>query len=207
MERTGEAADAVLTKDDRWSAIGTVALAVLLGSATVAFGVADIVRIVTEDPVSLLAPFSGEPAQLPIGPGAEMREVSVESAHISAPGIPAVSYTALVGGVVAGIVATLVVLACVSVLCLNIVRRRIFAVSNARALTIAASAVGFGWAVTFLADTVAINGAFNAISGGDYNNVLAQTNFTPLLGVFVLGALAAAFRVGERLQRDTEGLV
>ncbi|WP_156759132.1 DUF2975 domain-containing protein [Microbacterium karelineae] len=207
MEPTQEAADAVLTRDDRWNAIGTVAIAVMFGCATIAVGVAEIVRFVAGDPWTMLAPFTGEAAQVPIGPNGELREVAVESAYITAPGIPAISAASLIAAVVVTMVATLAVLACVSVLCLNIARRRIFTGTNTRALTIAALTVGIGWALSMILQTLAINGAFASISDGDYDNVLAQVNFTPLLGVFVLGALATAFRVGERLQRDTEGLV
>lgn len=207
MSQSTPAADAVLTKDDRWTALGTFVMAVIFGCAAVSFGVVEIVRIVSSDPVSLVVPFSGDPAQLPIGPGGEMREVLVESASVTAPGIPGISYAALIAEVAVMTLATLGVLACVSVLCLNISRGRIFATSNTTMLTTASVIVGVGWAASMLLQTFAINGAFAAVSDGDFDNVLAQVNFTPLLGVFVLGALAAAFRVGEKLQRDTEGLV
>ncbi|WP_221583608.1 hypothetical protein [Microbacterium sp. G2-8] len=207
MSQSAPAADAVLTKDDRWTAIGTAVMAVIFGGGAVVFGVSEIVRIVSSDPVSLLLPFSGDPAQLPIGPGGEMREVLVESASVAAPGIPGISYAALIAEVVLMTLAILGVLACVSLLCVNISRGRVFTTRNTAMLTTASAIVGIGWAASMLLQTFAINGAFAAISDGDFDNVLAQVNFTPLLGVFVLGALAAAFRVGEKLQRDTEGLV
>lgn len=201
------AADAVLTRDDRWSTLGTVVMAVVFACATIVLAAMEITRILTSDPVSLLVPFSGEPAQLPIGPGGEMREVLVESAVVDAPGIPGISYAALVAEVVVTALTILGVLACVAVLCINIARTRVFAHANTVSLTTAALVIAIGWGISTLLSAMAINGAFAAISDREYNNVLFEANLLPLAGVFVLGALAAAFKVGEKLTRDTEGLV
>lgn len=201
------AADAVLTRDDRWSTLGTVVMAVVFACATIVLAAMEITRILTSDPVSLLVPFSGEPAQLPIGPGGEMREVLVESAVVDAPGIPGISYAALVAEVAVTALTILGVLACVAVLCINIARTRVFAHANTVSLTTAALVIAIGWGISTLLSAMAINGAFAAISDREYNNVLFEANLLPLAGVFVLGALAAAFKVGEKLTRDTEGLV
>ena len=52
------------------------------------------------------------------------------------------------------------------------------------------------------------NGAFAAISQGDFSNVILSANLAQLFGITFLGALGTTvFMVGDRMQRDTEGLV
>jgi hypothetical protein len=52
-----------------------------------------------------------------------------------------------------------------------------------------------------------VNGALSAVSDYTYDGVVFSTDFVPLFGVLALAAIGAAFQIGERLQRDTEGLV
>ncbi len=64
-----------------------------------------------------------------------------------------------------------------------------------------------GWILGSLFQTMSVNGALAAVSEGDYEGVLFQTDFTVVFGILALGAIGAAFQVGHRLQRETEGLV
>ena len=54
---------------------------------------------------------------------------------------------------------------------------------------------------------MATNGALSAISDDTYRNWTLELGFAPVLGVLILAATGAALQLGERLQRETEGLV
>lgn len=64
-----------------------------------------------------------------------------------------------------------------------------------------------GWVLGSLFRTMGVNGTLAAVSDREYDGVLFQTDFTVVFGILALGAIGAAFQVGHRLQRETEGLV
>ena len=51
------------------------------------------------------------------------------------------------------------------------------------------------------------NGALSAISNGTYEGGAFAVSAAPAIGVWVIAAVGLAVQVGERLQRETEGLV
>jgi hypothetical protein len=76
-----------------------------------------------------------------------------------------------------------------------------------RVLFIGTGVLLAGWVLGSLFQTMGVNGALSAVSDYEYDGVLFQTDFTAAFGVLVLGAVGAAFQIGHRLQRETEGLV
>ncbi len=84
-------------------------------------------------------------------------------------------------------------------------------------LSIAALVGGFGWEIarqiggTLAAHQVDLGGSGNYPDQGDFTWPIAagsvNVDFWPVLPFLAFGALAAAFRYAERLQKDTEGLV
>ena len=55
---------------------------------------------------------------------------------------------------------------------------------------------------------MAANGAFAVLSERTFDNVILSVDpFALILAAFVAALLGTVFAVGERLQRDTEGLV
>lgn len=195
-----------LKRDEKWLAIGAVIIGAALSLATVGTAVTTLVRNLSGG-LSFVAPFMGEEAALPIGPGGAAVPVQVQQATIDAPDTPAISVASHVIEAVGGAAAMVTVVLCLTWLCLNIARGRVFDRRNERLLSFCALAAGLGWGIQLLFGTMTINGAFASISDGDYNNVLAEVSFTPLIATFVFGVLAAAFRIGSRLQKDAEGLV
>lgn len=206
MTATSSAVTPPLKRDERRLAIGAVGIGAASAIAIAATATSNLVRDLSGG-LSFSAPFMGDEAELPIGPDGAGVAVRVQEATISAPETPLISVVSHIVAVAGGALAMLVVVACLTWLCLNISRARIFDRANERLLSACAAATGLGWLVSLLFGTMTINGAFASISDGDYDNVLAEVNFTPLIATFVFGVLAAAFRVGSRLQKETEGLV
>lgn len=206
MSRTNPAQQGHLKRDEKWLAIGAVLIGAGASLGIIATAAADLVRDFSGG-LSFVAPFMGEKADLPIGPGGIALPVQVQQATITAPDTPLISIVSHVVEVAGGALAMVTIVLCLTWLCLNVARTRVFDRRNGRLLSICAAASGIGWFVALLFGTMTINGAFASISDRDYHNVLAEVNFTPLIATFVFGVLAAAFRIGARLQNDTEGLV
>ena len=64
-----------------------------------------------------------------------------------------------------------------------------------------------GWFLGSLLTTMTVNGALSAVSEYDYDGITFSTNWAFPFAILAIAAVGAAFQVGERLQRDTEGLV
>ena len=63
------------------------------------------------------------------------------------------------------------------------------------------------WLVGSMLTKMTINGAFSAISNYTYDSGTIPSDLSPAIWILVLGAVGGALQLGERLRRDTEGLV
>ena len=154
------------------------------------------------------------PFELPPGTAATLAypggslDVHVDTAVLQAQSLPTAS---LVAGVAAPIVwslVTIVITACLCLLSVSILRGRIFSHRNTR-LVVAAGLTGLiGYSLANLLTTMLANGAVAwATDRGLDNLVLSLDPFALFLSAFVIAVVATVFTVGDRLQRETEGLV
>jgi hypothetical protein len=67
--------------------------------------------------------------------------------------------------------------------------------------------VTVGWLTTSILKQMGINGALAAVSDRTYETSTLSIDVLPVLGILGLGVVALALQLGERLKRDTEGLV
>ncbi|WP_423919627.1 hypothetical protein ACPEEZ_12675 [Frigoribacterium sp. 2-23] len=107
-------------------------------------------------------------------------------------------------------VAAVVVIACAIGLVRRLMDGRAFAPGTSRLVSIASMAILVGWVAATLFGTMASNGALAAASADpvDTSASFAQhVSWLPFLAAVGVGALAIAFRSGERLQVDSDGLV
>jgi hypothetical protein len=186
---------------------GTIVLGAIGAAVTVWVMITRLAEVLPGRDIPVLVPFVGETATLPIGPGASAVPVEVDQAVVTVADPAAATYFALVAQ---PIVVGLAILAGILLLCLfcfNLARGRAFARSTVRVLFIGTGVLLAGWVLGSLFQTMGVNGALSAVSDYEYDGVLFQTDFTAAFGVLVLGAVGAAFQIGHRLQRETEGLV
>jgi hypothetical protein len=148
-------------------------------------------------------------AQAPIGPDGTAVPVELTGAVVTAPSLPVPSLWALFlgEGLFAATVVTVVVL--LLALSVGILRGNIFS----RRHTVLVTSVGGialvgALGVPFFHNMVA-NGALAWLSDRTYDRGLTQQIDLPILLAigFVAGLSSTVFAVGDRLQRDTEGLV
>jgi hypothetical protein len=98
-------------------------------------------------------------------------------------------------------------IALLALLCWNLARGRAFARANVRIVFWGAGVLTAGWFLGSLLTTMTVNGALSAVSDYGYDGITFSTNWAFPFAILAIAAVGAAFQVGERLQRDTEGLV
>lgn len=188
-------------------------LVFMLAGITIAVSwiTASVIRIIEVLPnhdVALPATFAGTRAEAPIGPDGASVSVILDTATIIAPSLPVASLVSLIIQQVIGALAVTIFIACLLILSRNIIRGQIFSRRNTVLVTVAGF-VGIGGfvAVPFFGN-MAANGAFARLSDGDFENVIMSVDvFTFIFLGFIVALAATVFSVGERIQRDTEGLV
>ncbi|RXZ47715.1 hypothetical protein ESP57_14355 [Agromyces fucosus] len=170
--------------------------------------VARIIEVLPNQDVAVQAEFAGTTADAPIGIDGAPVAIELDSAIITAPSLPAASLAALVIQQLVLAVVVVSVVACLVWLAWNVSRSIVFSRANTLLVTTAGfvGIVGF-FAVPFFGN-MAANGAFAVLSERTFDNVVISVDLFPLiLLTFIAATAATVFGVGERLQRDTEGLV
>jgi len=197
-----------LSRPDAAALIGFMVSGAVIAVWVVVNAVRRVLEVVPNRDVPVTAVFDGTPAQAPLGPDGAAVTVELATARLIAPELPVASVIALVIEQVALVATVLVVVGALLWLTKNIVRGTIFSRTNT-ALVSTAGIVGLlGFcAVPFFANMGA-NGAFAWISDRTFDNAVMSVDLFPLLLLAFIAALASTvFTVGDRLQRETEGLV
>ncbi|WP_285137727.1 hypothetical protein [Microbacterium sp. lyk4-40-TSB-66] len=198
-----------LSRGDTWNFVLFIIAGVAIAAWAVIRSIGNIVAAVGNRDVRVPIEFLDTVAQAPIGPHGAAVPVELTGAVVTAPSLPIASLWALFLG--EGLFAATVVAAVVLllVLCVGILRGDIFS----RRHTVIVTAVGVitlvgAFGVPFFHNMVA-NGALAWLSDRTYDRGLTQQIDLPVLIAigFVAGLSSTVFAVGDRLQRDTEGLV
>ncbi|MDQ0893315.1 hypothetical protein [Agromyces ramosus] len=185
-----------------------LAAGAVIAVAAVVSAVLRIVEVLPNRDVQVLAEFSGTAAEAPIGPGGAPLPVILDRASITAETLPTFSLVSLVAEQVVAATTVIVVITCLVRLGWSVMRGEVFSRRSTRLVTTAGFTGLFGYAaVPFLAN-MAANGAFAEISDNTFDNVVMAVELAPFLLLAFIAALATVvFTIGERMRRDTEGLV
>lgn len=199
----------ILSRGDTAGFLFFVVLGVGLAVWAVVHSVIRIVEVLPNRDVRVSAPFLDTIAQAPLGPGGAAVPVELGIGTIVAPELPIASLGALViaEALFAAVVVAVVVL--LLLLVADILRGRIFSRRNTSLVSAAGFVTLVGLAgVPFFQNMVA-NGALARMSDYTYDRGLVQVIDLPVLfgAAFVAALAGTVFTVGDRLQRDTEGLV
>ncbi len=195
----------------RWDA-ASLAIFMLIGAAFAMFTViragARIAEVLGGGDVRVFAQFSGTMAEAPIGPDGAPVAVELDTAYLIAPELPVASIGALVIEQIVIVAAVVTVVTCLLRLTWNVLHGRMFSRTNTRLVATAGIVAFFGVALAPFFANMGANGAFAWISDRTFENVILAADLSQLFTVAFIAALAATtFTVGDRLQRDTEGLV
>jgi hypothetical protein len=122
--------------------------------------------------------------------------------------MPVATHRAAIGAAAVPPLATIGVTVCVLLLCRRMLAGQFFSGTITRLITAASLLIAGGWAAWFGCSVLASNGVLALVADRALaEQITFQVSWTPILASMAVGALAAAFHAGEKLQRDTEGLV
>ncbi len=190
-----------------------IAIFMVAGLAIVAWSaiaaIARIMEVLLGENVPVLAEFVDTRADAPIGPGGAPVPVTLDTAYVVAEQLPAPSVVAaLIEPAIAFLTVATVVI-CLILLARNILRGRIFGRGNTALVSTAGFTGLIGSALPPFFGNMVANGAIADISDRSFDNtvVLSVDLFPYVIGAFIVAIVVTAFGVGDRLQRETEGLV
>ncbi|KRC60887.1 hypothetical protein ASE14_07955 [Agromyces sp. Root81] len=188
-----------------WAFLGA---GVVIAGGAVAAAVLRIIEVLPNQDVQVAARFSDTVAEAPIGPDGAALPVILDRAMITAESLPAASLVALVIEQVVAALTIVVVVTCLVLLSRSVMRGQVFSRRNTRLVTTAGFTGLIGFAAAPFFGNMAANGAFATLSDGTFDNVVMSVELTPLILIAFVAAMAGVvFAIGDRLQRDTEGLV
>jgi hypothetical protein len=170
--------------------------------------ITSVVRILPNRDAPVDVMIAGAPVELPLGPGGAALAATVDTATLTVSDMPVATYVAALGAAVVPPLATIGVTVCVLLLCRRMLAGQFFSGTITRLITAASLLIGGGWLAWFGCSVMASNGVLAQVADRAVaEEITFQVSWTPILASMAVGALAAAFSAGERLQRDAEGLV
>lgn len=192
---------------DRISMYVSIVLVAIGAGLTIVSAIGRLREVATSGAIPVLVPLAGETADLPLGPEGAMVQAEVETAvvHVSDPA-PATLF-ALWAQPIWGSVFIVAGLVIAAMFFLRLARGRAFTTGAARLAFVGAGTLLIGWLGSSMLTNMTTNGALSALSDYSYDSVIFEVNFASVLAVLVLAAIGTALQIGERMQRDTEGLV
>lgn len=193
------------SRSDLWSVL-------LVGGAVIvwqAIGlVVSVARIVPNRDAPVEVMITGAPVGLPLGPGGAVLPATVDTATLQVSDMPVATYLAALGAAAVPPLATIGVTVCVLLLCRRMLAGQFFSGTTTRLITAVSLLIGGGWLAWFGCSVLASNGVLAQVADRAVTDQITfQLSWTPVLASMAVGALAAAFHAGDRLQRDAEGLV
>ena len=195
------------SRADRIATWNFIILGAIIVGWVLVHAVLRTIDLLSPGPIDVPAEFLGTVAQAPIGEDGSDVPVALDSAVLTVAELPTAS---VVAGVLeqALLVATVVtVVTCLILVTRGVLRGEVFSKRNTRLVATAgiAGLVGAA-AVPFFGNMVA-NGAFSSLGDFEDYAVMSIQPFPFVLAAFAIATVATAFTVGEKLQRETEGLV
>ncbi|WP_173923504.1 hypothetical protein [Agromyces sp. Marseille-P2726] len=208
MQMISSEPDRAISRSDAVS----LALFMVAGAAIAVWSVvASLLRIIEVAPnrdVRVVAEFAGTPAAAPIGPGGAPLEVALDRATLTVPSLPGASWAAVIIQQVVAAATVVTVVTCLMLLCWALMRNRVFSRRNTVLVSTAGIVGTLGFAAVPFFGNMAANGAFARLSDPDFENVVMSVDLSSLIFLTFAAAMAAAvFTIGDRLRRETEGLV
>ena len=188
----------------------SLALFVIAGVAIAAWTAWNVAARIAElargGSVEVLVEFIGTTADARIG--ATSLPVELDRGVITVDGLGTMGVVPGILGQLAFGITVVVVVACLIALSRNILRGRVFSRTNTRIVAIGGGAGLVGAATSRFFDNMLANAAMaQAIDGPFDTAVISIEPFTFVLAAFTVAVVGTAFVVGDRLQKDTEGLV
>lgn len=200
-----------LVELDRSDVVVTYVVAAIVVIGSVVVLARRVVEVLGGGPVPVRVELTSEEVvRAPLGPEGADVAATAGSVIVDVPHLPGFAVAATLLEAVLVPVAYSVTAVCLALFCRRVVRGVTFAPATTRLVIVACVAVMVAWLVQVGASMVVGSAARTALGGGEADSGTVFVTAFPLgllLVAIALGAVAGAMRVGERVQRETEGLV
>ena len=196
-----------IPRSDRVGMYLTIAVGAVAAGLTIWQAIARLLVVFPGRDIPVSVPLSGETTSLPLGPDGTAVQAAVDQATIIVPDPAAATLFALYAEPVVSAAAIIATIALLCLFCWRVARGRAFERSTTRIMSATLVVLGVGWIVSTILRQMSINGALAAVSERTYDSPGVTFDIMPALGLLALGAVVVALQIGERLKRDTEGLV
>jgi hypothetical protein len=194
-------------RSDRLALNASVGIAAIGAVITVVSTVARLREVAAGRDIPVIVMLPETSVGLPLGPSGADVTASVDTATILVNDPAPATLFALWAEPIWLALAVLAGLWIASVFFLRIARGEIFTRGGSRLALAGGLVFAAGWAGSMLFSTMSANGALAAISDGTYDQISMYVPLTPVLVILFIGGLGSALQIGEKLQRDTVGLV
>ncbi|GAA2911450.1 hypothetical protein JOD62_001829 [Microbacterium keratanolyticum] len=194
-----------LTRGDRIALFAFVAAGAAIAAGSAITAIARIIEIARGTDVPVLVEFTGQNATIAHSGG--NLDLAIEQGVVLADSLDPIAIVPGILGQLTFLLTILTIVATLVLLSRNILRGRVFSRGNTRLVMIAGVGGLAGFSLAKFFDTMLANAAIAEAAPGLDNLVMTIAPFTLILGAFAIAAVGTAFTVGDRLQRDTEGLV
>lgn len=198
-----------ISRGDRGALVGFCISGALIAAYITVFSVMRIIELARGVDVPVLVEFisSKTLVDLPLSTGTSI-PVGVDSAVITAPQLPAIAAVPGIIGQVAQILTIIIVIGCLILLARSVLTDRVFSRRNTALVATAGIAGLVGFATVRFFDNMLANATVARIADNGVDNaVMSVEPFTFILGAFIIALIGTVFSIGDRLQRDTDGLV
>ncbi|MEV4737479.1 MULTISPECIES: hypothetical protein [unclassified Microbacterium] len=199
--------DRTLSRGDVGALVGFCIAGVVIAVYFTVYSIVRIIELAGGRQVPVRVEFRGDSVDLPLSTGGSI-PVGLESGTIVAPQLPLV---AVVPGIIAQvlqIITVVVVIACLILLARLTMGGRIFGRGRTAVVATAGITGLLGFSGVRFFDNMLANATVSRIADNGIDNaVLTVEPFTFILAAFVVALITTVFSIGDRLQRETEGLV
>lgn len=196
------------SRGDRWSLIAFIVCGVAIVVVTAALAIGRIIEILGPGPTAVSVEFADFSAALSYGDSGGTLPVAVDTGTIMATDLPLASTVAGVLGAILAVLLTAAVVMCLIALSVSLLRGTIFSKRNTWLVTTAGMIGLIGAGAAKLFDVMLANGAIASATNREYQGF--ATSIAPgsfIMAAFIIALVCTVFTIGERMQRDQEGLV
>lgn len=197
-----------LSRGDAGALIGFCIAGVAIAAYITVFSIIRIIELVSGGRVPVLVEFVDQPVEAPLGAGGADITLELDRAIMTADRLPPIATVPGIVGQVIQILTIVVVIGCLMLLARGILAGTVFSRRNTGLVTTAGITGLLGFAAVQFFDNMLANAAVAAVTDNSVDNaVISIEPFTFVLAAFIIAVISTAFAIGDRLQRETEGLI
>ena len=197
-----------LSRGDAGALIGFCIAGVAIAAYITVFSIIRIIELVSGGRVPVMVEFVDQPVTAPLGAGGADITLELDRAIMTADRLPPMATVPGIIGQVIQILTIVVVIGCLMLLARGILAGTVFSRRNTGLVATAGITGLVGFAAVQFFDNMLANAAVAAITDNSVDNaVISIEPFTFVLAAFIIAVISTAFAIGDRLQRETEGLI